>query len=172
MRSVHDIILRYFILPSHFNLVMIPGVRWLTPCARPLNHTANTLAYIMTSNENVTHALIMETGRSHTQASAHGLGSKRDTWLLSPVPRAVRVCVWPLLQLPAAAAELCPSANWATFSQLVQHEPKRTGAAVAWHQARPCLNSVLPARTLASLCACRGILHQQPTHTPTKRAKR
>lgn len=142
-------------------------MRWLIPCARPLNHTANTLAYIMTSNENVTHALIMETGRSHTQASVHILGSKRDTWLPSTVPRAVRVCVWPLLQLPAAAAEPCPSANWATFSQLVQHEPKRTGAAVAWHSARPCPNTVLPAHMLASLRACRGILHQQPTHTHT-----
>lgn len=121
----------------------------------------------MTSNENVIHALIMKTGYSRTQASIHTLGSKRDTWLSSPVPSAARVCVWPLLQLPTAAAEPCPSANWATFSQLVQHEPKRTGAAVAWHNARPCPNTVLPARTLASLCACRGILHQQPTQART-----
>lgn len=140
-------------------------MRWLIPYAQPLNHMANTQEYIMTSNENVTHALIMETGRSRSQASIHTLGSKKDTWLPCTVPRAMRVCVWPLLQLPIAAAELCPSANWATLSQLVQHEPKRTGAAVAWHRARPCPNTVLPARTLASLYACRGILHQQPTHT-------
>lgn len=44
-------------------------MRWLIPDAQPLNHMANIQEYIMTSNENVTHALIMETGRSRSQAS-------------------------------------------------------------------------------------------------------